>query len=300
MLEFISRAALMPTRPSSARRGAGGINPALRWWVLFALLLASAIPQAIHAEAAAAATEAVAPTNTDTPSDNFDFFSDQPVAASEIVLLPPEKPAWSTIGGPIALALFFFALNLVIWWLVPFSSHSIDINLRNFPPAAKRGIAMAVVIFGIAFVFGASEISYQLKLHGSASAYFEQMSLGKLIAFSHAHLFGFTTSFFIVGIPFSLQFNQLRVYQWVFPVGLAASLTDVMSWWGIKYVSANFEWISLFCGLLFTVSYLWMLIGLLRVLLFPEVIWGSDKDKEQRLAQRREQEQQQQQQQGRR
>lgn len=235
---------------------------------------------------AAATSMPSADAPADAQADGFDFFSEQPVAASEIVQLAPDRPAWQTIGGPVALLAFFFALNLTIWRLVPFSAHSIDINLRNFPPAAKRGIAMAVVIFGIAFVFGASEISYQLNLHGSASAYFEQMSLGKLIAFSHAHLFGFTTSFFIVGIPFSLQFNQLRVYQWVFPVGLAASLTDVMSWWGIKYVSANFEWISLFCGLLFTVSYLWMLIGLLRVLLFPEVIWGSDKDRAERLARR--------------
>ena len=263
--------------------------PVRRLAGLFALLLsvfAITTPQYAGADEPAGTTEAPAPASSDAPNDGFDFFSDQPVAASEIVQLPPEKPAWQTIGGPIALLAFFFALNLTIWRLVPFSSHSIDINLRNFPPAAKRGIAMAVVIFGIAFVFGASEISYQLNLHGSASAYFEQMSLGKLIAFSHAHLFGFTTSFFIVGIPFSLQFNQLKVYQWVFPVGLAASLTDVMSWWGIKYVSANFEWISLFCGLLFTISYLWMLVGLLRVLLFPEVIWGSDKDRAERLARR--------------
>ncbi len=270
----------MPTLRSSAGGGAGGLKPALRGWLLTLLMaLALGAPPATFADETPAATPAPS-------ADSFDFFSDQPVAAAEIVQLPPEKPAWQTIGGPIALLAFFFALNLVIWRLVPFSSHSIDINLRNFPPAAKRGIAMAVVIFGIAFVFGASEISYQLNLHGSASAYFEQMSLGKLIAFSHAHLFGFTTSFFIVGIPFSLQFNQLRVYQWVFPVGLAASLTDVMSWWGIKYVSANFEWISLFCGLLFTISYGWMLIGLLRVLLFPEVIWGSDKDRAERLAKR--------------
>jgi len=270
---------------------------------LLALLLAAGLtggplpaaradePPVLAAPAAAAtiAQSTGAPPDAAQP-DGFDFFSEQPVAASEIVQLAPDRPAWQTVGGPIALLAFFFALNLAIWRLVPFptapSAHSIDINLRNFPPAAKRGIAMAVVIFGIAFVFGASEIRYQLNLHGSASAYFEQMSLGKLIAFSHAHLFGFTTSFFIVGIPFSLQFNQLKVYQWVFPVGLAASLTDVVSWWGIKYVSANFEWISVFCGLLFTVSYLWMLIGLLRVLLFPEVIWGSDKDRAERLARR--------------
>lgn len=261
--------------------------------ILLALLFASllGLGRVIAAEAATEqrAAEAGQPaTNAAAPkADDFDFFSDQPVASAQVVTLPPPKPAWQTVGGPAGLIALFFALNLVIWRLVPFSAHSIDINLRDLPPAAKRGIAMAVVIFGIAFCFGASEIAYQLNLHGSASAYFEQMSLGKLIAFSHAHLFGFTTSFFIVGIPFSIQFNQLRVYQWVFPAGLAASLTDVVSWWGIKYVGPTFEWVSLFCGAVFGVTYIWMLIGLLRVLLFPEVIWGSDKDKAQRLAQRR-------------
>jgi hypothetical protein len=219
--------------------------------------------------------------------DKFDFFSDQPVESAEVVELPPEKSAWITVGGPVALLLFFFTLDFLIWWLVPFSEGSIELNLRDLPPAVKRGIAMAVVMFGIAFCFGASEIVYQLKLHGSAEAYFAQMSLGKLIAFTHAHLFGFTTSFFIVGVPFSLQFNHIRLYQWVFPVGLAASVTDVMSWWGIKYLSPNFEWVSMFCGVLFGVSYLWMLIGLLRVLLFPEVIWASDKDRDVRLEERR-------------
>ena len=219
--------------------------------------------------------------------DTFDFFSDKPVSGAEVVELPPEKSAWITVGGPIALVLFFFLLDLTIWWLVPFEDgQRLELNLRDLPPAVRRGIAMAVVMFGIAFCFGASEIAYQLNLHGSAEAYFAQMSLGKLIAFTHAHLFGFTTSFFIVGVPFSLQFNHIRAYQWVFPVGLAASVTDVISWWGIKYLSPNFEYVSMFCGALFGVSYLWMLIGLLRVLLFPEVIWASDKDREARLAQR--------------
>lgn len=233
------------------------------------------------------AEEAPADAKAPAQGDNFDFFSDKPVEGAEVVQLPPEKSAWITVGGPIALLVFFFALDLLIWWLVPFSDMSIELNLRNLPVAVKRGIAMAVVMFGIAFCFGASEIAYQLNLHGSAEAYFAQMSLGKLIAFTHAHLFGFTTSFFIIGIPFSLQFNHIRLYQWVFPVGLAASITDVMSWWGIKFLSPNFEWVSMFCGVLFGTSYLWMLIGLLRVLLFPEVIWASDKDREERLAARR-------------
>ncbi len=225
-----------------------------------------------------------APAASGGDQQNFDFFSDAPVKSTEVVELPPEESRWLTIGGPIALLCLFFAMLLQIWWLVPFDVHSLDLNLRDLPPAAKRGIAMAVGMFGVAFCFGATEIWYQLQIHGSAEAYFAQMSLGKLIAFTHAHLFGFTTSFFIVGIPFSLQFNHIKTYQWVFPAGLAASLTDVMSWWGIKFVSPNFEWVSMFCGIIFSSTYLWMLIGLLRVLLFPDVIWASDKDRSERLA----------------
>jgi hypothetical protein len=235
-------------------------------------------------QAATTAQQQAAPSAN---GDNFDFFSDKPVTDAHVVEVPAEKPRWLTIGTPALLVLFFFVLNFSIWWLVPFDKHSLDINLRDLPPAARRGIAMATVMFGIAFCFGASEIWYQLQLNGGTQAFFEQMSLGKLIVMTHAHLFGFTTSFFIIGIPFSLQFPHIRSYQWVFPVGLAASLTDVISWWGIKYISGNFEYVSMFCGVVFSVSYIWMLIGLLRVLLFPNVIWASDKDRAQRLAELR-------------
>lgn len=246
-------------------------------------------PRETPAEEAARTGSATAPpqSGSERSADNFDFFSDQPIAPEQLVQLPPEKSRWITVGGPVALIGFFFLQMFFYWWMVPFQLSKADISLQDFPTGAKRGIAMALALFGIAFCFGASEIWYQLQLHGSADAYFAQMSLGKLIAFTHAHLFGFTTSFFIIGIPFSMQFNHLWPYQWIFPVGLAASLTDVMSWWGIKYGAPSFEWVSFFCGLLFSGSYLWMLIGLERVLLFPEVIWRSDKDRDARLAQRR-------------
>ena len=253
--------------------------------LIFGALLLGA--HALAADAAQQEKTAATATKPSSAGDNFDFFSDKPVESTAVVTLPPAKPAWQRIGAPLALVAFFFALNLVVWRLVPFDSHSIELNLRRLPPAARRGIAMAVALFGVAFCFGASEIWYQMQVYGSAEAFFAQMSLGQLIVMTHAHLFGFTTSFFIIGIPFSMQFNHLKSYQWVFPVGLAASLTDVISWWGIKYVAPTFEQVSMFCGLVFSVSYLWMLIGLLRVLLFPEVIWPSDKDRDTRLAARR-------------
>lgn len=268
-------------------------KPTLFNIVMIALFLALLGGGRFLAQTAAAAEPAsAAQTTPDNPGSesgaSFDFFSDKPVQSAQVVVVPAEKSRWLTVAAPLGLVGFFFLLNFAIWWLVPFSDHSVDLNLRDLPPAARRGIAMAAVLFGIAFSFGASEIWYQLQLNGGTQAFFEQMSLGKLIVMTHAHLFGFTTSFFIIGIPFSLQFPHIRSYQWVFPVGLAASLTDVMSWWGIKYIAPSFEYVSMFCGVLFSVSYVWMLIGLLRVLLFPEVIWPSDKDAPQRLAARRE------------
>jgi len=207
---------------------------------------------------------------------DFDFFSDKPIAEESLIIVPPPKPAWMTIGAPLALVAFFFGACLIVHWVFPFRQTGLEFNLHDLPIAAQRGIGMAVVLYGIALVFGAMEAHYQVNLHGDAVAYFEQMGLGKLIAFTHAHLFGFTTSFFIIGIPFSLNFGRLKVYQWIFPIGLIASLTDIISWWGMKYVSANFEYITWGCGLVFTVCYMWMLIGLVRVLFFPRVKWFPD------------------------
>lgn len=258
--------------------------------LLLALLLIAGIAGTrVLAQTAADQEQAAAAQTAEPAADDFDFFSDAPVVSDAVVELPSPPSRWITVGGPLALIGFFFLLLLVFWWMVPFQAHTADINLHRLPTGVKRGIAMATVLFGIAFAFGASEIWYQLRLHGSAEAYFAQMSLGKLIAFTHAHLFGFTTSFFIIGIPFSMQFNHLWPYQWVFPIGLSAAVTDVMSWWGIKFLSPSFEWVSIFCGVLFSLSYLYMLVGLLRVLLFPEVIWVTDKDAEERLSERREQ-----------
>ncbi len=239
-------------------------------------------------DTASAPSTPLAATGQAAPSEEFDFFSDQPVESENIVVIPPEKSKWITVGGPIALLGFGVLLLWLTKVLIPFDKHTVDINLRNFPTAAKRGMALAVVLFGVAFAFGASQIVYQLAYFDNSAQYIASMSVSKLIVMTHAHLFGFTTAFFIVGIPFSMQFNHIRLYQWIFPIGLAASLVDIMSWWAIKFIDHSFEAVSLVCAFLFSGSYLWMLIGLLRTLLFPEVIWASDKDKNERLKKLRE------------
>ena len=246
---------------------------------LFALMATLVLTLHSPPGLAAPSEPAAATTQPTAPQDPFDFFSDKPVDSAEVVKVPEPNPAWIRIGGPAGLVSLGVLLLLLTKWLIPFERHTVDINLRNFPPAAKRGMAIAVVLFGFAFVFGASQIYYQLQFFDSSADYIASMSVGKLIVMTHAHLFGFTTAFFIVGIPFSMQFNHIRLYQWIFPIGLTAALIDVVSWWGIKFVDHSFEVVSMVCAMLFSASYLWMLIGLVRTLAFPEVIWASDKDK---------------------
>ena len=254
--------------------------------LLCVLVLGLGIGLGLSASGLVANTQALALESqgqAEAAKDNFDFFSDAPVTSKDVVVVPPPESKWVTIGGPTGLLLFGALILWIVKVLIPFDKHSVDINLRNFPPAAKRGMALAVVLFGVAFTFGASQVWYQMQFFNSSAEYIASMSMGKLIVMTHAHLFGFTTAFFIVGIPFSMQFNHIRSYQWVFPIGLAASLTDVMSWWGIKYIDHSFEWVSMVCALLFSSTYLWMLVGLLRTLAFPEVIWASDKDRAARI-----------------
>lgn len=219
---------------------------------------------------------ASAETAESTETAQFDFFSDAPIAEEELIVVPPAKTVWEDIVAPMALVVFFFLSCFLIKWFFPFKQTGMDFNLHDLPIAAQRGIGTAVILYGIALVFGGMVAHYKVGLSGDAPTYFAQMGEGKLMAFTHAHLFGFTTSFFIVGIPFSLHFNRLRVYQWIFPVGLIASLTDIISWWGMKYVSENFQYITWACGLIFSVCFMWMLIGLVRVLFFPKVKWFPD------------------------
>jgi len=232
--------------------------------LLLALLLAFPLASALAQEAPAVVVE-------ENLLENIDL-------EEGVVEVPPEPSKWLSIGGPLALAGLAVFILVFFKLVVPFTVSEESLNLHHYPTGVKRGLAMTVVFFGIAFCFGASEIFYQLQLHGTTEEYFRQMSLGKLIAFTHAHLFGFTTSFLIIGVPFSMQFNHIPIYQWIFPVGLTASIIDVISWWGIKYVSPNFDIITMGCGIVFSLSYLYMLLGILRVLLLPNVILASDKD----------------------
>jgi hypothetical protein len=246
--------------------------PALLRTLLAALcLLAATLPGQVSAAEPATAEPAAISTDDASVLDGLDL-------SEGVVQVAPEKSRWLTIGGPLLLAAFAVFILAFFKFTVPFTASTVSLNLHHYPTGVKRGLAMAVVFFGIAFAVGASELVYQLHQNGSAEEYFRQMSLGKLIVMTHAHLFGWTTSFLVVGVPFSMQFHHVRIYQWIFPLGLTAAITDVFTWWGIKFISPNFEYVSYGCGIVFSLSFLYMLGAILRVILLPNVILPTDED----------------------
>ena len=189
-----------------------------------------------------------------------------------------EVPAVYAVGGPIALLFFFIMILLIGKWLFPYRKSPLKFNIQTFPVGVKRGLAMGLGIYGIAFVLGMVDIIYQTTIiNESTKEYFENFGVARMVGFTHAHLFGLTTSFLIIGIPFSMQFGHSRFYQWMLPIGLSSAVTDIVSWWGIKYFGESFELISMIMGILFSVSYLFMLIALLRVLLFPHYLFKIGK-----------------------
>src|SRR5437870_5663625 len=109
--------------------------PAFAGMTMLAALLAGLWGAHVLANEAAkqdAAPQAVGASPARDQKDNFDFFSDKPVTQG-VVELPPEKSAWVTVGGPLALIGFFFFQMAFYWWMVPFQLSEVDINLHQFP-----------------------------------------------------------------------------------------------------------------------------------------------------------------------
>ena len=179
---------------------------------------------------------------------------------------PPPNPWWHDaleISGVIGLIIFFFASVVLVKKILPVSKKKRTyLSIKDFPPGIQRGIGYSTVLYGISFVLGFASTVYHLHINEGMVNYFKNMGLGKFFGVSHAHIFGLTTSFLIVGIPFTLKYPTNKIYQWFLPLGLTMVFVDVFGWWGVRFIGARFELISIVAGLTFGGLYLIMLIGL--------------------------------------
>jgi hypothetical protein len=134
---------------------------------------------------------------------------------------------------------------------------------------AKRERFMTVpVVIGIclAAIAGSGTVFYQTRIaNPTVQEYFSFINIGRLLVISHVHFFGYAAMGVLMytlgrrqGAASDPRFGTL--------VGLAiaAGILDILSWWGVIYVSSVFRFLTYIAGGSFVAGI--MLSGLMVLL----------------------------------
>lgn len=123
------------------------------------------------------------------------------------------------------------------------------VKLRDLPDSAKTVGTLAIAAYGLVHVFALLEAYTQSKVvFPSAAEYFFYMKPVKLIATSHAHLFGHGTMYALTSAAFLFTSLSERWKVILICMAMGAGLLDVPSWWMIKYAGGGFEAFSALAG----------------------------------------------------
>ncbi len=138
-------------------------------------------------------------------------------------------------------------------------------KISIWPSALRWALLPLLSAYALTHAFSAATVYFNTKVFNpSTFAYFEAMGVGRLTALTHAHLFAHATMYFILAVL--VQFTSAGNFTKILAplVALWAGVFDVFSWWGIKEVSTNFEWLSAINGSAFSIAFLMMSYALLR------------------------------------
>jgi hypothetical protein len=138
-------------------------------------------------------------------------------------------------------------------------------KISSWTPSLKACLWPFITAFALTHAFSAFSVYYNTSIaNPTTAAYFEAMGIGRLASLSHAHLFAHATMYFLLALLVQLT-SAGKAATLYAPIGaLWAGVFDVVSWWGLKKVSAHFEILSAICGTLFSLGFLLMSYAILR------------------------------------
>jgi hypothetical protein len=118
---------------------------------------------------------------------------------------------------------------------------------------AKRERLLTVpVVFGIclASLAGTATVFYQTKIaNPTVEEYFSFISIARLLTITHVHIFGYSTMGFILwtlGRRQGAATNPL--FGTLLGLTVCAGILDILSWWGVIYVSPVFRFLTFAMG----------------------------------------------------
>lgn len=148
-----------------------------------------------------------------------------------------------------------------------------NFNLRQSPLGFKLLSTAFLIGLSLAQGLGMTMAFIQTTVvNTSAEEYFSYLKATKLVSLSHPHFFGYSTLYFLTGLLF-LFTKQPKAIKTILP-GLVvfAALLDIVSWWGIKYVSSKIEILSMLAGIVFVGGFLYMAIVIFYELWFRKKV----------------------------
>ena len=124
--------------------------------------------------------------------------------------------------------------------------------LADFPDSAKMSLTLLLAAYGLVHAMGVGEAYLKSRNDfTSAGEYFYYMSLGKLVATSHAHLFGHGTMYFLTSALFLFSSVSERTKTLLIGLAMSSGLLDVASWWMLKYHGDVWEIFAVLAGILY-------------------------------------------------
>ena len=115
----------------------------------------------------------------------------------------------------------------------------------------ERFLAVPVVIgLCLAAAAGSGTVFYQTRIaNPSVQEYFSFINIGRLLVISHVHFFGYSA----MGVLMYTVGRRLGAasdprFGTVLGLAIAAGILDILSWWGVIYVSPVFRFLTYVAG----------------------------------------------------
>ena len=111
------------------------------------------------------------------------------------------------------------------------------------------------IVFGIclAALAGTSTVFYQTKIaNPTVEEYFSFINVSRLLVITHVHIFGYSTMGFILWTLGRRQgAGTTPVFGTLLGLTVCAGVLDILSWWGVIYVSPVFRFVTFAMGAAF-------------------------------------------------
>lgn len=137
-------------------------------------------------------------------------------------------------------------------------------RLARLPLNAKLLITTFLASMALNHAFGgwlAWEISHSAA--GSAKEHFQYKNLIYLLRMSHQHAFGYGMMYAISGAVFLLSSWPDRLKAALVLAPFLGAMADLASWWMMKYLIGDYEWLSIAGGMIFSLGFALMTLRVL-------------------------------------